>query len=234
MGEDISEKEIKFGPHRGTTKDGPPSEGQVGSRVGPWRAGILRLHIGKDCHISKKIVQISRKSRKNLEYLFFFLFYDFFFVFLFSFIFFCFLLHRKGQPHVKKNWTGLRKSRQNLIFFIIFSFYVFSFCFLFLFFLFSSFFLSSSFFTFFLETKIIFFGIRHHTRAISTRAFGARGCRGFRWTPKGKVWLLDCTTSWFPAFGKTQIITIFNFIIVSSYNFIILSLLFQFLTTFDT
>ena len=41
---------------------------------------------------------------------------------------------------------------------------------------------------------------------LTNRAFGARWCRGFRWTPKGKVWLLDCTTNWFSAFGKTQII----------------------------
>ena len=44
LGEDIREKEIKLGPHRGTTKDGPPSGGQVGSRLGPRRAGVTVQH----------------------------------------------------------------------------------------------------------------------------------------------------------------------------------------------
>ena len=54
--------------------------------------------------------------------------------------------------------------------------------------------------------------------SMQTRAFGARWCRGFRWTPKGKVWLLDCTTNWFSALGKTQIIIIYRNFQLEFYN----------------
>ena len=66
---------------------------------------------------------------------------------------------------------------------------------------------------------------------ILTRGFGARWCRSFRWTPKGKVWLLDCTTKLVSRIWKNANYN--NFIIVSSYNFIILFLLFKLLISFD-
>ena len=44
LGVDIREKEIKLGPHRCTTKDGPPSGEEVGSGLGPRRAGVTVQH----------------------------------------------------------------------------------------------------------------------------------------------------------------------------------------------
>ena len=58
---------------------------------GTLDAGIIRLHIGKDYHILRKIEQISGKSRQNLNSLsIFFSFFFLFFLLFFSFSFFCF------------------------------------------------------------------------------------------------------------------------------------------------